>query len=158
RETARFARVIDVVQVLRNLRSELGVAPGRRGRALLRPADATQGSELAADAGLVALLAKLEAVEVVAGGEDPHPAGVGLAGTVQVFLPMAGLVDLVRERERLGKELARVEGWVTGCRRKLANESFVSNAPAEVVAKQRELLEENELRARTLRERLAALD
>jgi len=156
-ETERFARVMEIVQVLRNLRSELGVAPGRRGRAVLRAEGAGEADELRADGPLIGLLAKLEKVEVVRGGEDPRPAGVGVVGTVEVFLPMEGLVDIERERQRLAKELSKVEGWLTGCRKKLANPGFVDNAPDEVVQKQKDLLVENEARAQTLSERLAAL-
>ena len=91
------------------------------------------------------------------GGADPAPAGVGVAGPVEIFLPMAGLVDLAKERERLGKELAKIEGWIRGCRAKLDNEKFMANAPEAVVAQQRGLLAENEAVAATLRDRLGAL-
>jgi valyl-tRNA synthetase len=83
---------------------------------------------------------------------------VGLAGDVEVFLPMAGLVDLEKERERLQKEIEKTEGWLRGCRAKLANEKFVQNAPEDVVQKQRDLQAENEAKVATLRERLAGLD
>ena len=85
----------------------------------------------------MALLAKLDEVAVVVGGDDPAPAGVGVVGAVEIFLPMTGLVDLDKERERLDKELAKIEGWIRGCRAKLANEKFVANAPAAVVEQQR---------------------
>ncbi len=155
-DAARFARVMEVVGVLRNLRTELGVPPGRRGHAVLR-APAELHDELAADAGTIALLAKLVEVSVTTGGRDPAPAGVGVAGAVEVFLLMAGLVDPDKERERLGKELAKVEGWLRGCRAKLENAGFTSRAPAEVIAQQRALLAENEAKAARLRRRLAAL-
>ena len=155
-ETGRFERLMEIVGVLRNLRSELGVQPGRRGRAVLRIADPEALAELEADAGSIALLAKLEEVAVVSGGDDPYPAGVGVAGAVEIFLPMAGLVDVDRERERLQTELAKIEGWIEGSRRKLSNESFTSRAPAAVVEKQREMLNENESQAETLRQRLQA--
>jgi len=154
---AAFGEVMAITGVLRNLRSELGVAPGRRGRAVLRVAAAARVAPLAAVADRIALLAKLESVTVVHGGEDPRPAGIGVAGDVEIFLPMAGLVDLEKERERLGKELAKLEGWIAGCRAKLANANFVENAPADVVQKQRDLLAENEAKAGTLRERLQGL-
>jgi valyl-tRNA synthetase len=157
-EAERFGRVMEIVQVLRNLRSDLGVAPGRRGRAVLRAESEAEAEELRADAFLVALLAKLEEIAVVRGGDDPHPAGVGVVGTVEVFLPMAGLVDIERERQRLASELSKVEEWLAGSRKKLANPGFVDNAPADVVQRQRDLLAENEARAQTLTERLAALD
>ncbi len=152
----RFGRVAEVVGVLRNLRNELGVAPGRRGRAVLRAPDEL-GAELAADAGRVALLAKLNEVTVAAGGPDPTPAGVGVAGAVDVFLLMADLVDPEKERDRLAKELAKVEGWLRGSQAKLANSGFVARAPADVVERERALLQENEATAARLRRRLAAL-
>lgn len=155
---ASFAQVMEITGVLRNLRSELGVAPGRRGHAVLRAARAEDAAMLAgAAAERIALLAKLESVDVVTGGEAPRPAGVGIAGQVEVFLPMAGLVDVARERERLGKELAKVEGWIAGCRAKLSNEKFVASAPAAVVQQQRDLLQENEATADKLRQRLSGL-
>jgi len=61
---------------------------------------------------------------------------------VEVFLPMAGLVDLEKERARLQKDLDKIEGWMKGCRAKLSNAKFVDNAPEDVVQKQRELLAE----------------
>jgi valyl-tRNA synthetase len=155
--TARFEQAVEITGIVRNLRNELGVAPGRRGTAILRVAGESERAALAEVGELVALLAKMEQVEIVCGGEDPSPAGVGVAGAVEIFLPMAGLVDLDKERARLEKELARIEGWMKGCRAKLANEKFVANAPEAVVQQQRDLLAENESVAATLRERLAAL-
>jgi valyl-tRNA synthetase len=157
-DRARFEQVQEIVGVIRNLRSELGVPPGRRGQAVLRVPDAAEREDLEERAGLVALLAKLESVAVVCGGEDPAPAGVGVAGTVEIFLPMKGLVDLDRERARLEKDLDKIEGWLKGCRAKLSNEKFIANAPEHVIAQQRELLAENEAKAGRIRERIAALD
>ncbi len=157
-ERADFEAVMEITTVLRNLRSELGVPPGKRGAAVLRVPAAERQAPLAAHAERIALLAKLETVEVVHGGADPQPAGAGLAGDVEVFLPMAGLVDLDKERERLQKDVDKLEGWIKGCRAKLANEKFVQNAPEDVVQKQKDLLAENEAKVATLRERMAGLD
>jgi len=157
RSQERFARVMEIVCVIRNLRNELGVKPGKRGHVVLRAGQDEPLEELAADAGAIALLAKLERVEAVRGGEDPSPAGVGVAGGVEIFLLMAGLIDVEQERQRLDKELAKIEGWITGCRGKLANERFIANAPGEVVERQRELLRENEAKSAALRQRLVAL-
>ena len=156
-ERRRFELVMEIVTVVRNLRSEMGVAPGKRGTVILRVQTEEQVAELSGVAQLVALLAKLEQVKVQRGGEDPAPAGIGVAGPVEVFLLMSGLVDLANERERIAKELAKVEGWLKGASAKLANEKFLANAPAEVIQKQRELQAENEAKVAKLRLRLAAL-
>jgi valyl-tRNA synthetase len=152
-----FAEVMEIVGVLRNLRAELGVAPGLRGEAVLRAPDAAGRDALAPRAALIALLAKLERVAVVTGGEAPQPAGSGVVGAVEVFLPMKGLVDLDKERQRLQKELDKLEGWIAGMRAKLGNEKFTANAPANVVEQQRQTLAENEAKAATLAERIRSL-
>jgi len=157
-DAAAFAEIMDLTAAVRNIRGELNVPPGRRGRAILRVADAARAEALQdRAAAMVALLGKLEAVEATPGGADPQPAGAAVVGDVEIFLPLAGLIDLGKERERLQKELGKLEGWLRGCRAKLANEKFVQNAPADVVDKQRELLAENEDKAAKLRERLASL-
>ncbi|MBU8869483.1 MAG: valine--tRNA ligase [Gemmatimonadales bacterium] len=153
----RFEEIKEIVVVIRNLRNELGVQPGKRGRAILRVSESDRVPALEQDGALIALLSKLETVTVVCGGDDPQPAGIGVAGTVEIFLPMEGLVDLEKERTRLEKELAKVEGWIKGCEAKLGNSKFTANAPEQVVAQQRYLLEENQGKAAQLRELLAAL-
>jgi len=156
-DVQRFAQLQEIVGVIRNLRQELGVQPGKRGHAVLRVAVDVDTDALAALAPQIALLAKMETVTVTCGGDDPAPAGVGVAGTVEVFLPMKGLVDLDREIARLTRELEKIEGWIKGCRAKLANEKFTANAPEKVIAQQRELLAENEAKAVRISERIQAL-
>ncbi len=153
-----FAQIQEIVGVVRNLRNELGVQPGKRGLALLRVPAESERPGLAAGAPLITLLAKMEEVEVVCGGEDPSPAGVGVVGTVEIFLPMKGLVDLEKEKARLEKDVGKIEGWMKGCRAKLANEKFTANAPDHVIQQQRDLLAENEAKAARIRERIQALD
>ena len=157
-ELQSFEQIQEIVGVIRNLRNELGVQPGKRGKALLRVPTAEEQTALAAGGDLIALLAKMEEVEVVCGGEDPTPAGVGVAGTVEIFLPMKGLVDLEKEKARLEKDVAKIEGWMKGCRAKLANEKFTAKAPEHVIQQQRDLLAENEAKAAMIRERIQALD
>ena len=67
---------------------------------------------------------------------------------VEVFLPLAGMVDLTAERERLARELSEAEATLGRAEQLLANPRFVERAPEAVVAKERE-------RARAARERVA---
>jgi valyl-tRNA synthetase len=157
REQGSYAQVKEIVTVIRNLRNELGVQPGKRGKAILRVPTAEEVGGLQGSSGLVALLAKMEAVDVVCGGADPSPAGAGVAGTVEIFLPMEGLVDMEKEKARLARDLAKIEGWMKGCRAKLANENFTANAPDHVVQQQKDMLAEKETEAGKLKEMLDAL-
>lgn len=58
----------------------------------------------------------------------------------EVYIPLEGLIDLDSERDRVKKEIGKLEGLITGQQKKLANEKFVANAPEELVANEREKL------------------
>jgi valyl-tRNA synthetase len=75
-----------------------------------------------------------------------------LRGGEEVFIPLAGVIDLTRERLRIGREVDRLTGALNATEAKLANEQFVARAPAEVVAKERE----KAVSYREQRDRLAA--
>ncbi|PTM12513.1 MAG: hypothetical protein DA443_06325, partial [Bacteroidetes bacterium] len=59
---------------------------------------------------------------------------------IEVFVPLEGLIDFDKERARLQKEIDRLQGFMSGIEKKLSNEKFVANAPAEVVEKERKKL------------------
>ena len=89
--------------------------------------------------------------------EHPAKALALVTGGVEVYLPLAGMVDLEREQERLRKELAAVEGDIARAQGLLGNERFVSKAPAEVVQKEREKLAAAEERRGVLATRIEML-
>ena len=70
-------------------------------------------------------------------GRYTHNHGVLVNGT-ELFIPLEGVIDLEREKERLQKEIQRLEGQHTGTIKKLENQGFIKNAPAEVVERERE--------------------
>jgi valyl-tRNA synthetase len=96
---------------------------------------------IAAYAPYLALLARLSEVRPVA---DLATAANGAAAPVSIVddyrLMLVIAVDVAAERERLGKEIARLENEIRKAEGKLANESFVARAPAAVVAQEKERL------------------
>jgi len=88
---------------------------------------------------------------------DDLVAARGLVADVQIALPLEGLLDFDAERERIGKELDKVDKELAVRRKKLANHSFVSRAPADVVDKERSLQQELVLRKERLAKTLANL-
>ncbi|MGB8689282.1 MAG: valine--tRNA ligase, partial [Microcoleus sp.] len=86
------------------------------------------------------------------GGQGGSIAGV--VGTVQVLIPLAGVVDLVALRAKLEKKLGKVEGEIKHTSARLANQKFVEKADPEVVQVARDGLAEAEKQAEILRDRL----
>ncbi len=133
-EVALMKRAIDA---LRNLRSEMNLSPAQK-VPLVASGDARA---LAVYAPYMQALARLSAVEVVA---DINAASDGTAAPIKVVDDLRLLlkieVDVAAERDRLGKEIERLENEIRKAESKLGNASFVERAPAAVVAQEKERL------------------
>ena len=80
-----------------------------------------------------------------------------MAGTVQFFVPLQGMIDVDAERSKIEAEITRYEGFLKGVNAKLGNERFVANAPAAVVENERKKQSDATQKLAGLRERLAKL-
>ena len=154
---ADFALVQEIVRSIRNLRAEKSVKPGRRIPAILASSDHQQ--MLKAQAAAIASLAQLDPlalriVDQLSGKPEGH---IGLVvASVEIFLPLSGLVDVGEERARLEKDLASVNSQIQRLEDLLAS-SFAEKAPAAVVQKEREKLAGYQATASRLEAQLAAL-
>lgn len=88
---------------------------------------------------------------------DKRQMFAGVFGTVQVLIPLTGLVDIDSLKQKLEKSLAKVEGEIKSINGRLGNKGFVDKAPTHVVQEARDSLVEAETQAKLLRERLAML-
>jgi valyl-tRNA synthetase len=102
-------------------------------------------------------LAGLERIEFLAPGAAVKGAATALLGALRILVPLAGLIDVAAERDRLGKQLARTADDLGKVRKKLENQSFVANAPAEIVAKENARIAELTQRTQQLEQQLARL-
>jgi valyl-tRNA synthetase len=117
-------------------------------------ADAGLATRLQAYAPYLQSLAKLSEVQVV--DKLPEsPAPVSIVGTTKLMLEVE--IDVEAERERLTKEITRLEGEIGKANAKLANESFVARAPAQVVAQEKERVANFSATLEKLREQFAKL-
>ena len=154
---ADFALVQEVVRSIRNLRSEKNVKPGRRIPAILvssvaAPILRAQAATIAALAGLDA--ARLEILESVPAKPQGH---IGLViGSIEIFLPLAGMVDASEQRMRLEKDLAETQSQIERLQNLLAG-SFAEKAPSAVVQKERDKLAGFLATAEKIRSQLANL-
>ena len=121
------------VTAVRTIRGEMNIAPSKLG--VILNAGGERDRELAqlCDTYLRSL-AGIDSLSWLDSMEAPV-AGIGVVGDAEVLVPLAGLIDPEAEIARLGKEVTRLEQEIQRTGGKLANEKFVSKAPAEVVAK-----------------------
>jgi valyl-tRNA synthetase len=74
----------------------------------------------------------------------PRSSAMAVVGSSELYVELAGVVDPAAERQRIEKEIARVDERIGFARTKLARPDFAERAPAEIVAKERERLVEHE--------------
>ncbi len=136
--TAEIEWFKNVLSGIRKIRSEMNISPAKTIPLLLADGDAGDRERVAKFAAQIAFLARTEAPQWISSGADEPAAAAAVIGTLRVLIPLAGLIDLGAEKARLAKEITRIEVEIRKCEGKLGNASFVANAPAEVVAQERQ--------------------
>jgi len=127
---------------VRRIRSEMDIAPSKALPVLLTQVSAQDQAWLDNNRLFLMTLAKLESIEVLTDASNAPESAVSLVGEMNILIPMAGLIDKDAELARLKKEIDRLQNEQSRLDAKLSNDSFVARAPAEVVAKEREKLQD----------------
>jgi valyl-tRNA synthetase len=102
-------------------------------------------------------LARIENLEITDKGEKPAQSVGGVVSGVEVYILLEGLVDAAKEKERLNREIESVKNYISGLEKKLSNQEFVQNAPKEIVAKEKDKLDEAKGKEAKLEEQLKNL-
>jgi valyl-tRNA synthetase len=136
----------EVVNLGRGLRRDFNIASSKRVRFVLKPNATLADHETA----VLQLLLNAEPLEVNAAFSPDKGTPVALTPLGELFLPLDGLIDVAAERERIGKELTKVEDELAKVRAKLADPNFAGKVPAKV-------LEDHQTRERDWAEKHAQL-
>ena len=91
---------------------------------------------------LIKTLARLEKADISTSADDAKGAAQAVFGTAEILLPLAGVIDVAKETERLNKEKANLEKVISSLNSRLGNESFIAKAPAKVIEEQKMRLNE----------------
>lgn len=135
-DEANFGMVMDAIKAVRARRSEMNVPPSRKSHLIIVTDKAKAFSD---GEKFICKLAYASGVEVRAELPESTDGMVSvITDNARMFMPMAELVDLEKERARMEKELANAKKQLDGQNAKLANENFVSRAPEKVVNAERE--------------------
>lgn len=124
--------VKDIITAIRNIRGEMNIAPSKKVNAMLK-----SGSVKDHQVDHIKKLAKVEEIIIDSNLIKPKASVSAVINECEIYIPLEGLIDLDVERQRLQKEITRLEGSLAGIEKKLSNEKFVANAAPEVVEKER---------------------
>ncbi len=130
------------IEGVRQIHGEMDIPLSRKLPVLLQNASAADEQYLHDNLPYLIRLAGIEPPQLLKAGQAAPISAVALLGTLEILVPMAGLIDPQAELERLAKRQRKAEADLNKLESKLANADFARNAPAEVVAKDQSRLAE----------------
>ena len=140
-----FAALQEMIAAVRSVKSDYGVGQGQEIAVSVRVASADRHARadglaeaVRNHAGYFEKLAGVTALAAGPGEERPPASAAKVAGESEVFVPLEGMIDLEKERERLRSEIENKRSFLDGIKRKLRNEQFITKAPDEVVERERQ--------------------
>ena len=143
-----------VIVAIRNIRGEMNISPAKAIPVILSKGKSIDQQYLESNTQFLTKLAKLESISWLDKPEDAPLASTQLVGDMEVLVPMADLIDLDAEVDRLNKEIGKLEKEISKLSGKLGNQKFVANAPEAVVNKEKEKLEKADNSLHQLKEQL----
>lgn len=122
----------NIVTAIRNIRGEMNIPPSKKINVELKIESLEQNQ-----IDYIKLLGKVESLNHSADLTKPKTSASSVVKGCEIYIPLEGLIDLEVERQRIDKEIKRIEGALIGVERKLSNEKFVGRAPTDVVEKEK---------------------
>jgi len=153
-----FNLIQEIIRTIRNLRAEKNIKPGKRIPARLVGGDHTKTLQDALKSIIALAALDPDTTSLVPALEQVSPTDIALvAGPVEIYLPLSGLVDLEEEKSRLKSDLEEINQQIQRLEKLLAG-PFTQKAPPEVVEKEQDKLNEYLETSRTLQDLLSSLE
>ena len=143
---------------IRNIRGEMDISPSKPLNVLLKGVTSDDQRRLDDNQAFLQALAKLESITQLNDGDEAPASATAIVGSMEILIPMAGLIDTAAELTRIAKALEKVEKDLARTSGKLSNERFVSKAPAEVIEKERAKMVEMEQTVVKLKEQRTTIE
>lgn len=149
--------IMDSIKAIRNMRAEVNANPGKKIPAIMLVSEDLR-EVVAHNDSYIKLLGGIDNLELrPLNGEKPENAMAAVVTGIEVYLPLAGLIDVEKETQRLSKELAAMEKDLQRAGGKLNNAGFLAKAPEDVIAKERAKYEEVSGKIEAVKKRMAYL-
>jgi valyl-tRNA synthetase len=154
-----FNLLCETIRTIRNLRATAEIKPGLLAPVILQSENAQERQTLQAGENYLKSLGKIETLTLTPKLEQqPSQAIAGVTGTIQILIPLSGIVDIAALRGKLEKRLLKLDKEIQSLGDRLENPSFINKAPAELIEKVRADLAEAQKQQEILRDRLERLN
>ncbi|GAX90491.1 valine--tRNA ligase [Effusibacillus lacus] len=129
--------LMDMIRAVRNIRAEMNVPPSRPVTLIVKPANGEAESLIRRGEAYIRRFCNPESLTIDQNVSTPEKSVTAVVTGAELFLPLAGLIDIEAEIARLEKELKNLDAEVERVEKKLSNPGFVAKAPTEVIDAER---------------------
>jgi valyl-tRNA synthetase len=134
--------IMELITSVRNIRGEMRIIPSQKLNVFISAADEQNRKMIETDKSYILNMANLESLTVEINMVEPKGVATAVIGSIKIFVPLAGIVDISGEKTRLEKELGKISKDLEQCSKKLANRDFCAKAAPEIIQKEEDKLKD----------------
>ncbi|HEX38296.1 MAG TPA: valine--tRNA ligase [Candidatus Cloacimonetes bacterium] len=157
-EAAHMQLIFKIITAIRSIRKDMNVPLGEQVEIVIKDVETARCKILQDNRHYIKVMAKVEDMYI---GDDtikPEKSTTTVVDDIEIYMPLEGLIDLEKERERLLKKLSKVEISLKKCVGKLNNQNFIENAPETIIQQERERQEQLENTIEKIKANISFLD
>lgn len=153
-----FSLLFETIRAIRNLRAEAEIKPGVKVNAILQSENPEEREILQQTQNYIMELAKIENLTITDSLTDEVSKAIAsVVGTIQILIPLEGIIDIEKLTAKLEKKLSKIKAEVKSLETRLNNPSFVNKAPNDIIENARNALAESKIQEEILQKRLELL-
>jgi valyl-tRNA synthetase len=153
----KMESVQNVVYAIRNIRSEMNIAPSKKALVVIKGDREEALKDIEKNKDYVLNLGKVNKLEMGTGVKKPINSASAVIKDMEIFVPLEGLIDPEKEKNRLQKEMERYALLLDKANKKLSNDDFLKRAPKEIINKEKEKKQDYEKMIAKLEKNLEAI-
>jgi len=134
--------ILDAVMGIRTVRGELNISPSLKVNAAIKTYSPKAEKILKDNLHYIKALARADEIKTGMDIEKPEGSATSVKGSMEIFVPLKGLLNIAAELDRLMKDMAKVELSIASLNKKLFNDDFLQKAPKEIIEKEKTKYEE----------------
>jgi valyl-tRNA synthetase len=134
--------ILDAVMGIRTVRGELNISPSIKVNAAIKTYSRKSEKILKDNLHYIKALARADELKTGMDIEKPEGSATAVKGSMEIFVPLKGLLNIAAELDRLMKDMAKVELSIASLNKKLFNDDFLEKAPKEIIEKEKAKYEE----------------
>jgi len=157
-ESEQMQLIFKMITAIRSIRKDMNVSPSEYVEIVIKDIFPARCAVLQDNRHYIKVMAKVKEIYIGDDAVKPEKSTTTVVDDIEIYMPLEGIIDVDKERDRLLKKLSKVENSLIKCVGKLKNDNFISNAPADIIEQEKERKEQLENTIEKLKANISFLE